>query len=113
MCLTVSINSSLCDRYQCLSLLLPLSPFPFLQIWMRCFTPVDVKHRDRLWRALAPSPLDSPEVNAGRWHRQLVCGLVTLFAQVGNSINTGYVCLILRVFAKGIGSCAWRVDNSP
>lgn len=49
---------------------------------MRCFTPVDIKHRGKLWGALAPSPMDTHEAYAGRWHRQLVCGLVTLFAQV-------------------------------
>lgn len=54
----------------------------YRQVWMRCFTPVHIKHRDKLWGALAPSPLDSNEAYAGRWHRQLVCGLVTLFAQV-------------------------------
>lgn len=55
------------------------------QIWMRCFTPVDVKHRGKLWGGLAPPPLHTqdPDVyDAGRWHRHLVCGLVTLFAQV-------------------------------
>lgn len=62
------------------------------QIWMRCFTPVDVKHRGKLWGGLAPPPHHSTsqdvdvdvdhDLAAGRWHRQLVCGLVTLFAQV-------------------------------
>eukprot|EP00903_Cladosiphon_okamuranus_P019892 g18284.t1 len=60
---------------------------PLIQIWMRCFTPVDVKHRGKLWGGLAPHALHSQDLDldvydAGRWHRQLVCGLVTLFAQV-------------------------------
>lgn len=49
---------------------------------MRCFTPVDVKHRGKLWAGLAPTSLHSDVYDAGRWHRHLVCGLVTLFAQV-------------------------------
>ena len=56
---------------------------------MRCFAPVDVKHRGRLWGALAPSALDDLDVAAGRWHRQLVCGLVTLFAQVTKAKRSG------------------------
>lgn len=60
------------------------SLFHLPQIWMRCFTPVDAKHRSKLWGGLAPPPLhrSSHELDTGRWHRQLVCGLVTLFAQV-------------------------------
>lgn len=57
---------------------------------MRCFTPVDVKHRGRLWGALAPSALDGLDFAAGRWHRQLVCGLVTLFAQVTRNRNARF-----------------------
>lgn len=64
-------------------------PFVFAQIWMRCFVPVDVKHREKLWGALAPSALDGLDFAAGRWHRQLVCGLVTLFAQVTESETLG------------------------
>ncbi|CAM9352115.1 unnamed protein product [Scytosiphon promiscuus] len=57
---------------------------PLIQVWMRCFTPVNVKHRAKLWEGLSPPPLHSHDLHleAGRWHRQLVCGLVTLFAQV-------------------------------
>ncbi|CAN0543978.1 unnamed protein product, partial [Ectocarpus sp. 12 AP-2014] len=50
---------------------------------MRCFTPVDAKHRTKLWGGLAPPPsINDPFLEAGRWHRQLVCGLLTLYAQV-------------------------------
>lgn len=63
--------------------------FVFEQIWMRCFAPVDVKHRGKLWGALAPSALDGLDFAAGRWHRQLVCGLVTLFAQVTKTKRSG------------------------
>ncbi|CAM9702470.1 unnamed protein product, partial [Ectocarpus fasciculatus] len=56
---------------------------PLIQIWMRCFTPVDAKHRTKLWGGLAPPPsVNDRFLEAGRWHRQLVCGLVTLYAQV-------------------------------
>ncbi|CAB1101944.1 unnamed protein product [Ectocarpus sp. CCAP 1310/34] len=56
---------------------------PLIQIWMRCFTPVDAKHRTKLWGGLAPAPsVNDPFLEAGRWHRQLVCGLLTLYAQV-------------------------------
>ncbi|CAM9469136.1 unnamed protein product [Ectocarpus sp. 13 AM-2016] len=56
---------------------------PLIQIWMRCFTPVDAKHRTKLWGGLAPPPsVNDPFLEAGRWHRQLVCGLLTLYAQV-------------------------------
>lgn len=62
-----------------------------MKIWMRCFTPIDVKHRDTLWAALSPAAGDTYEQVLGAYHRQFVCGLVTLFAQVGAIFATRVV----------------------
>lgn len=63
----------------------------FVQIWMRCFTPLDVQHRDTLWAALSPAAGDTYNQVLGAYHRQFVCGLVTLFAQVGAMFGTRVV----------------------